>query len=63
MAKIERPVVTPGELKNGWDDRSLQKYLDSRNEAQADKINPRSEARRRQPVEQNHRYRPLRWRT
>lgn len=60
--KVQRVVVTPDELKNGWDDKSLRKYLEERNEAQADKINPRSEQRRTKPMEQNHRYRPHRWR-
>jgi hypothetical protein len=60
--KIERITVTPDELKNGWDDASLRKYLDSRNEVQAQKIDPRSAARRRKPTEQNHLYNPHRWR-
>lgn len=61
--KVERVTVTPDELKNGWDDASLRKYLETRNAVQADKIDPRSESRRKRPVEQNHRYRPHRWRS
>ena len=60
--KTERVVVTQDELRNGWDDASLRKYLEQRNEAQADLIDPRSAARRSRPTEQNHRYRPHRWR-
>ena len=60
--KIERVFVTKDELKNGWDDASLRKYLNERNEAQAHLIDPRSESRRKRPIEQNHRYRPHRWR-
>lgn len=52
----------PDERRNGWDDASLQKYLASRTEAQAEKIDPRSEARRVKPIEQNHKYNPHRWR-
>lgn len=59
--KIERVVVTKDELRNGWDDASLRKYLEQRNEAQAKLIDPRSDARRKRPTEQTH-YRPLRWR-
>lgn len=62
MVKIERVTVTKDDLKNGWDDASLAEYLASRTEAQAEKINPRSESRRVKPIEQNHFYRPLRWR-
>ncbi|MDO8683698.1 MAG: hypothetical protein Q7N50_09485 [Armatimonadota bacterium] len=60
--KIERVVVTPDELKNGWDDASLRKYLNERNEAQVSLIDPRSDSRRKRPTEQNHKYRPHRWR-
>ena len=60
--KTERVVVTNDELKNGWDDASLRKYLEQRNEAQASLIDPRSEARRKRPIEQNHLYNPHRWR-
>ena len=60
--KTERVVVTKDELRNGWDDASLRKYLEERNEAQVKLIDPRSDARRFKPVEQNHRYRPHRWR-
>ena len=60
--KIERVTVTPEELHNGWDDASLRKYLEQRNEAQAKLIDPRSDARRKKPTEQNHKYRPHRWR-
>ena len=60
--KVERVTATPEELRNGWDDVSLRKYLDQRNEAQAKLIDPRSDARRKKPTEQNHRYRPHRWR-
>lgn len=60
--KIERVTVSPDELKNGWDDASLRKYLNERNEAQASLIDPRSDSRRKRPIEQNHRYRPHRWR-
>ena len=60
--KTERVTVTTEELQNGWDDASLRKYLESRNEVQAQKIDPRSDARRKRPAEQNHRYRPHRWR-
>jgi hypothetical protein len=58
--KIERVIVTKDEFKNGWDDASLRKYLEQRNEAQASLIDPMS--RRKRPVEQNHKYNPLRWR-
>ena len=60
--KIERVTVTEDELKNGWDDASLRKYLEQRNDAQVKLIDPRSEARRKRPIEQNHKYRPHRWR-
>ena len=60
--KTERVLVTKDELKNGWDDASLRKYLEQRNEAQASLIDPNSKARRSKPTEQNHRYRPHRWR-
>jgi hypothetical protein len=60
--KVERVTVTPDELRNGWDDASLRKYLAERNDAQAKLIDPRSEARREKKSEQNHRYRPHRWR-
>ena len=60
--KVERVTVTPEELRNGWDDVSLRKYLEQRNEAQAKLIDPRSDARRKKPTEQNHKYRPHRWR-
>ena len=60
--KVERVTATPEELRNGWDDVSLRKYLDQRNEAQAKLIDPRSDARRKRPIEQNHKYRPHRWR-
>ena len=60
--KVTRVIVTPAEQKNGWDDAGLRDYLDTRNEAQADKINPRSAQRRKRPDVQNHQYRPLRWR-
>ena len=58
--KTERVTVTTDELKNGWDDASLKKYLESRNEVQAQKIDPRQ--RRVRPNEQNHLYNPHRWR-
>ncbi len=58
--KTERVTVTPAEIKNGWDDASLRKYLESRNEVQAQKIDPRH--RQVRPNEQNHRYKPHRWR-
>ena len=58
--KTERVTVTPDELKNGWDDASLRKYLESRNEVQVQKIDPRQ--RRVRPNEQNHKYNPHRWR-
>lgn len=60
--KIARVIVTKDELRNGWDDASLNKYLNERNEAQADLIDPRSASRRKRPIEQNHKYRPHRWR-
>lgn len=60
--QTNRVIVTPEELRNGWDDASLRKYLETRNEAQAEKIDPRSQSRRKRPIEQNHRYRPHRWR-
>mgnify|MGYP001589862634 CR=1 FL=1 len=60
--KTDRVTVTADELKNGWDDASLRKYLESRNDVQAQKIDPRSEARYSKPIEQNHKYRPHRWR-
>ena len=60
--KVERVTATPEELRNGWDDVSLRKYLDQRNEAQVKLIDPRSDARRKRPIEQNHKYRPHRWR-
>lgn len=60
--KIERVFVTKDELRNGWDDASLRKYLNERNEAQVSLIDPRSDLRRKRPTEQNHRYRPHRWR-
>ena len=60
--KVERVTVTQDELRNGWDDASLRKYLEQRNDAQASLIDPRSEARRKRPTEQNHRYNPRRWR-
>ena len=60
--KIERVVVTRDELRNGWDDASLRKYLEERNEAQARLIDPGSDARRKRPIEQNHFYNPHRWR-
>lgn len=59
---VKRVIVSPGELKNGWDDASLREYLNDRNEVQADKINPRSEARRKRPDVQNSKYKPQRWR-
>lgn len=60
--KIERFIVTPDELKNGWDDASLRKYLEQRNEAQVQLIDPRYAGRNKRPREQNHKYRPHRWR-
>jgi hypothetical protein len=60
--KIERVTVTRDELKNGWDDKTLRQYIAERTEAQEDKINPHSAARRKKPEEQNHRYRIHRWR-
>ena len=60
--KTERVTVTTDEQKNGWDDASLRKYLETRNDVQASLIDPRSNSRRKRPTEQNHRYRPHRWR-
>ena len=60
--KTERVTVTTDEQKNGWDDASLRKYLETRNDVQASLIDPRSNSRRKRPAEQNHRYRPHRWR-
>ena len=60
--KTERVTVTTDELRNGWDDASLRKYLETRNNVQASLIDPRSNSRRKRPTEQNHRYRPHFWR-
>jgi len=60
--RIERVTVTADELRNGWDDASLRKYLESRNEAQAKLVDPRERNKDKRPIEQNHRYRPHRWR-
>jgi len=59
---IKRVTVTPEELRNGWDDASLRKYLEERNEAQAKLIDPRERGKNSRPSEQNHRYKPKRWR-
>ena len=60
--KVIRVQPTEAERKNGWDDASLRKYLEQRNDAQASLIDPRSAARRKRPIEQNHLYNPHRWR-
>lgn len=62
MDKVERITVTPDEIRNGWDNDSLLKYLEERNEVQAKIIDPRERNKNRKPIEQNHKYRPLRWR-
>lgn len=62
MDDIKIVRVTVGEIKNGWDDASLRKYLNGRNEAQVNLIDPRYEGRRKKPIEQNHKYNPHRWR-
>lgn len=62
IKSVDRVFVTKDELKNGWDDASLRKYLEERNEAQADLIDPRSKSRRQRQTLQNHKYRPHRWR-
>lgn len=55
---------TEEELKNGWTKETLNAYLIEQTASQALRADPKSVSRRlaRRPVEQNHRYRPLRWR-
>ena len=53
MAEIE---PTDEEKKNGWDKKSLTKYVKEREEARVLVIPPK------RAVSQNHRYNPLRWR-
>lgn len=56
--------VEPNEAERlaGWDTESLTAYIAERNAAASLQINPNSMLRRNKPHEQNHRYRPHRWR-
>ena len=51
--------LTDEECKNGWTEKSLQKYLDEREKAQSGVIMDRKPQR---PRFANSRYSPLRWR-
>lgn len=64
IARQEMIEPTDEEKKNGWDSVSLTKYLSERAAVQALSVDVNSLHRRaaRRPVEQNHRYRPHRWR-
>lgn len=60
---IERVIEpTDEEKRNGWDAKALNKYLADREASQSAALDPDSISRRKRPNEQNHRYRPLRWR-
>ena len=58
------PIIepTPEEVKNGWDSKSLTKYLAERNAGQSINIDINSLHRQVIPNEQNHKYRVKRWR-
>ena len=51
--------LTDEERKNGWTEKSLQKYLDEREKAQTAAILDRPAPR---PRFANNKYNPLRWR-
>ncbi len=52
------------ERRNGWTPQTLTTYLRSQVDAQAQRIDLQSPARRRarRPTRANNNYRPLRWR-
>lgn len=64
LAKQELVEPTDEERKNGWTTETLTAYLTERLAGQSLTIDVHSIQRRmgRRPNEQNHQYRPLRWR-
>jgi hypothetical protein len=61
-AEIQPVVPNEDERRAGWDEESLTAYVAERNAAADLKIDKNSMFRRNRPHEQNHRYRPHRWR-
>jgi len=61
-SNIEPVEPNEDERRAGWDQESLTAYIAERNAAAALQIDQNSMYRRNRPHEQNHRYRPLRWR-
>jgi hypothetical protein len=57
--------VTRDEARNGWDDKTLTAYLAERQAGQSLSVDVNSLHRQmaRRPNIQNHKYRPLRWRS
>ena len=55
---------TEGEKKNGWTAETLTRYLIERKAGQSLDVDVNSLQRRmaRRPIEQDHKYNPLRWR-
>jgi len=51
---------TPDEISNGWDAKTLSKYIKQQEQAQLERLDPAN--RQIKPNSQNHRYRPHRWR-
>jgi hypothetical protein len=60
ITPTDRKLIEPtdDEIRNGWDSKSLTKYISDRETAQGEKmLSPP-----KRPVTQNHRYNPHRWR-
>ncbi len=66
QAVANNDVIEPTdeEKRNGWTAKTLTKYLNERKAGQTLAVDMNSLHRRiaRRPTEQNHRYRPHRWR-
>ena len=64
--KIQDGLVEPteGEKKNGWTAETLTHYLIERKAGQSLDVDVNSLQRKmgRRPIEQDHKYNPLRWR-
>ena len=63
-ARVDPVEPTDEEKRNGWTSESLTAYLAERQAGQELAVDVNSLHRRlaRRPTEQNHRYRPHRWR-
>lgn len=62
---VQKPIEpTDEERRNGWTAKTLTAYLADRQAGQSLSLDIHSSQRQaaRRPREQNHRYRPLRWR-